>query len=153
MSKSCLSHWIRAVNQLLKKGFVCQSSLHWMLSLKNRFILSGCHWHTLTLNGFPCVSSIPSLILMNPFMYAILLIYHSDNNSDIFLFTTLTQALTGKKKKTPQTLQTRWEKAVFRVREGNMFTKVHPDSLWQGTEEKVTACAAASFKRLKKVLL
>lgn len=34
-----------------------------------------------------------------------------------------------------------------------MFTKAQPNSLWQGTEEKVTACAAAKFRRFKKVLL
>lgn len=34
-----------------------------------------------------------------------------------------------------------------------MFTKARPNSMWQGTEEKVTQCAAAEFRRFKKVLL
>lgn len=42
---------------------------------------------------------------------------------------------------------------MFKVRAGNMFTKAQPNSLWQGTEEKITACAAAKFRRFKKVLL
>lgn len=33
-----------------------------------------------------------------------------------------------------------------------MLTKAHPNSLWQGTEQKVTECAAAKFRRFKKVL-
>lgn len=45
------------------------------------------------------------------------------------------------------------KKLVFKVSPGNMFTKAHPNSLWQGTEEEVTACAAAKFRRFKKVLL
>lgn len=55
---------------------------------------------------------------------------------------------TYKKKKTHQK-----KKLVFKVGAGNMFTKAQPNSLWQGTEEKVTACAAAKFRRFKKVLL
>lgn len=45
------------------------------------------------------------------------------------------------------------KRVVFKVGAGNMFTKAQPNSLWQGTEEKVTACAAAKFRRFKKVLL
>ena len=45
------------------------------------------------------------------------------------------------------------KRPVFKVSPGNMFTKAQPNSLWQGTEEKVTACAAAKFRRFKKVLL
>lgn len=34
-----------------------------------------------------------------------------------------------------------------------MFTKAHPNSLWQGTAEKIAASCAAKFRRVKKVLL
>lgn len=58
---------------------------------------------------------------------------------------------TYRKKLTPP--QHKRKKPAFKVRAGNMFTKAQPNSLWQGTEEKVTACAAGKFRRFKKVLL
>lgn len=55
--------------------------------------------------------------------------------------------------RTPTREQEEEESWCSKWRQGNVFTKARPDSLWQGTEEKVTACAAAKFRRFKKVLL
>lgn len=68
---------------------------------------------------------------------------------DTFLLSTSTSThMENEKKKKKKTCKRK--RPVFKVNAGNMFTKAHPNSLWQCTAEKIAACSAAKFRRVKR---